>query len=50
MDEQTRAALAEMLRDLREYHGESEDSAEKYPGRQYLTEDLERRLAELLGE
>lgn len=47
MDEATRVVLAEILADLREF-AESDDGTDKYPDRQYLTEDIERRLAELL--
>lgn len=42
-----RAVLAGMFADLCEF-AESDDGTDRYPDRQYLTEDLEQRLAELL--
>ncbi len=47
MDDSTRGALEAMLADLREF-AESDDGTDKYPDHQYLTEDLEARIAELL--
>jgi hypothetical protein len=49
MDEQTRAVLAEILADLREF-AESDDGIDRFPDHQYLTESIEGRIAALLVE
>jgi hypothetical protein len=49
MDESTRATLAGILADLREF-AESDDGTDKFPDHQYLTESIEERIGVLLGE
>ena|SRR5688572_2914889 len=41
--------LASILADIRDFHA-AEDGTDKHPDRQYLTEDVERRLTALLGD
>lgn len=48
MDDTTRAALGSLLNDVRAFTA-IEGGTDKHPDHQHLIEDVERRLAELLG-